>query len=95
MLVICVLMRATDVALTKGGRQKRLSPLSQLPNPHSIDPPVDNDLGMLAVADLAAEDAGAPTPQYRHAGAPDRGSLGGRHRAPSVALAGLARLASG
>ena len=38
--------------------------LFQLPNPHPVDPPVDNDLGMLAIADIAAEDADANLCQY-------------------------------
>src|SRR5262249_57147041 len=51
--------------------------LAQVRNPHPIDATLDHRLGMLAVPDLAAEDAGAALPQYRHAGAPNRGELGG------------------
>ena len=36
--------------------------LPQLPNPHPVDPSLDNDLGMLAIADIAAEDPGAAFP---------------------------------
>jgi hypothetical protein len=51
---------------------------------------------MLAIADITAEDAVATFPQYRHAGAPDgHHFLIRRHRAAGVALAGLARLATG
>jgi len=52
---------------------------------------------MLTVPDFAAEDAGAAFPQHRHAGAPNRGELGGtrRRHVALVALTGLARLATG
>src|SRR5262249_46842758 len=63
-------------------------------DPNPVSPPVHEDFRMLAIA---AEDAGAALPQYRHAGAPNRGELGstrGRHVA-LVALTGLARLTTG
>jgi hypothetical protein len=71
--------------------------LAQLRNPHPIDAPLDHHLGMLAVPDLAAEDASATPPDNRHARAPCRGYLGGagRSHVALVALTGLARLASG
>ena len=74
----------------------RLGSLLQLPEPRPINPPPDEDLGMLAIADVAAENPCAPFPQDRHIGAPGRRNLGGgRYRAPGAALAGLARLATG
>jgi hypothetical protein len=55
----------------RGGR------LGQLAETHSIHPPVDHDLGMLAICDIAAENTGAAFPQDRHAGLPDRADFGG------------------
>jgi len=69
--------------------------LFELPHQHLVDASVDGDLGMFAIADIAAEDPGATFPQDRHAGAPDRDCVGGRHRAAGVPLAGLAGLAAG
>ena len=43
-----------------------------------VNTPVDQDFGVLAIADLAAENTWATFPQYRHAGALDRAYSGGR-----------------
>jgi len=48
----------------------------KLADPHPVDPPLDDDLYMLAIADLAAEDRCPALPQHRHAGAPNRGEIG-------------------
>jgi len=70
--------------------------LAQFPNPYPINPSFDDDLGMLAIADIAAENPCAPFPQDRHAGAPARTRfLSGGHCAAVIALTSLARLASG
>src|SRR5205085_2948536 len=70
--------------------------LAKLAGSHPVDPPVDDDLGMLAIANIAAEDPGATFPQYRHAGAPDgHHFLIRRYPAASFALAGFAGLATG
>src|SRR5437764_5683802 len=69
----------------------------QLPNPHPVDPLLDDDFGMLAVAEVAAEGADAVLPVHPSAGLPCWGYLGGagRRHIALVALAGLARLATG
>ena len=36
--------------------------LAQFPNPYPINPSFDDDLGMLAIADIAAENPCAPFP---------------------------------
>src|SRR3981189_3002322 len=42
--------------------------LAQLSPPDPVNPPVDQDLSVLAIADLAAEHTRATAPQDRHAG---------------------------
>jgi len=51
--------------------------LLQLVETHPVNSPFNHDLGVLAIANIAAENTGAPFPQDRHAGAPDRADLGG------------------
>jgi hypothetical protein len=51
--------------------------LRQLAHPDPVHPPIKHDLGMLAIADIAAEDPDATFPQDRHAGSPDGARLGG------------------
>jgi hypothetical protein len=58
--------------------------------PHPVDALCARDLGMFAITEIAAEDAGATFRQPRHAGAPDRGCLGGgRYRARVLRLLAL------
>ena len=52
----------------------------------SVNPPIKNDYHMLAVFDLTSEDAGAALPQYRHAGAPHWGELGGTREHATLRL---------
>src|ERR1043165_3622744 len=62
-----------------------------------VNPTVNENFRVLAIADVATKYRCAALPHHRHAGAPNRGELGGtrgRHIA-LVALAGLARLAAG
>jgi len=73
-----------------------LTPSAKLRGPHPIDPLGDHDLSMLAIANIAAEDAGAVLPEHRFTGSPNRAYRGRpRPRAQLVALACLPRLASG
>jgi hypothetical protein len=51
--------------------------LGQLAEADPVNTPVDQDLGMLAIADIAAENTRATFPQYRHTGLPDRADFGG------------------
>jgi hypothetical protein len=63
---------------------------------HAVDALADNNLGMLGIADIAAEYAVAPFPPDSIALLPRwRDARRNRRRAPGVALAGLARRASG
>jgi hypothetical protein len=52
--------------------------LCKLAKADPINPPVNHHLGMLAIADFAAENTWATFPQDRHAGLPGRADLGGR-----------------
>jgi hypothetical protein len=45
-----------------GAPDRRLTPSAKLAGPHPVDPLGDHDLGMLAVANLAAEDTFAALP---------------------------------
>jgi hypothetical protein len=73
------------VAMMLGNRSRRATrpnadccgALGQLAETHPINPPVNHDLSMLAIADIATENTGATFPQDRHAGLPDRADLGG------------------
>ena len=69
--------------------------LAQLADPHPVDTLADDDLGMLAVVESAAEDTGAVLPLHFVAGAPGRGypKCFGRCRT-SIALAFLSGLAA-
>jgi hypothetical protein len=67
---------------------------TKLSDPHPVDPLGDHDLGMLAIANVAAEDTGATLPAHCVAGPPSRAYPGWRSRAQLVALARLPRLAS-
>ena len=72
-----------------------LTPLAELADPHPVNPLADHDLGMLAIADLAAEDTGTAFPAHRLAGTKSRAYPAWRRsRAQPVALACLPRLAS-
>src|SRR5579862_3485424 len=67
----------------------------ELAEPHSIDALGERDLGMFAVADIAAEGAAAPVPAHRIAGFPDRPNLrGALTGAARIPLACFARLAA-
>jgi hypothetical protein len=69
---------------------------TKLSDPHPVDPLGDHDLGMLAIANFAAENSRAALPAHRLAGTPSRAYSGWpRSRAQLVALACLPRLASG
>jgi hypothetical protein len=71
-------------------------PSAQLAGLHPIDPLGDDDLGVLAVANVAAENTRAAFPAHRLAGTPGRAyPAWPRARAQLVALACLPRLASG
>jgi hypothetical protein len=63
---------------------------------HSVDSLANNNLGVLGITDIAAEYAVASFPPDAIARPPSWGDAGGDGpRAPTVALAGLARLAAG
>ena len=68
--------------------------LSKLASPDPVNPLGDHDLGMLAIADIAAEETGPTLPIHRLTGTPNRGDLDhDRAASPSVALTCLARRA--
>jgi hypothetical protein len=49
-----------------------LAPSAKLAGPYPVNPLGDHDLGMLAVADIAAEDTRTALPAYRLTGTPSR-----------------------
>src|SRR6187455_2408565 len=64
--------------------------------PHPIGPAGDDDLGMLAIADISMKDRIAILPAHAGARRPDDLRLAGwRRRAPRSLLTGLARLTRG
>jgi integrase len=71
-------------------------PSAEFSGPDPVNPLGDDDLGMLAIADLAAEDSRAAFPAHCLASTPGRAYPGWRRsRTQLVALACLPRLASG
>jgi hypothetical protein len=52
--------------------------LGQLAEADPVNPAINHDLRVLAIADIAAENAGAAFPQDRHIGLPDRADFSGR-----------------
>jgi hypothetical protein len=76
-------------------RDRRFTPSAQLGGPHPVDPLGNHDLGMLAIADIAAENTRAALPTHRLAGMPSRAYRGWpRSGEPLGALTCLLRLAS-
>jgi hypothetical protein len=76
------------------GRVARATLSPKLARSDSVNPLLDRDLGVLAIANIAAVDTGAAFPAHRVTSTPNRGYLGGdRGGTPRVALARLARLA--
>ena len=70
--------------------------LAELAGAHPVHPLGDHDLGMFAVASIAAEDTGAAPPAHRFARTPGRAYRGWpRSGAQLVALTCLPGLASG
>jgi hypothetical protein len=71
-------------------------PSAKLADPHPVNQLGDHDLGMLAIASIAAEDAGAAFPAHGLVGTPNRTYRDWpRPRAQLFALACFPRLASG
>jgi hypothetical protein len=70
--------------------------LVQLADPHPVDPLGNDDLGTLAIANIAAENTSAVLPTHRIAGTPSR-RYRSRPRSHTYlgTLARLPRLASG
>jgi hypothetical protein len=52
--------------------------LDQLADPDPVNPPVDDDFNMLAVADILAKSPRAAFPQHGMTGLPDRADPAGR-----------------
>jgi hypothetical protein len=87
---------SSDPTGAEKGLCRRLTLSAKLAGPHPINPLSDHDLGMLAIANIAAESTCAALPTHRLAGMPSRAYRGWpRSRAQLVALACLPGLASG
>jgi hypothetical protein len=67
----------------------RLAPSAQFAGPHPVNPLGDHDLGMLAIANIAAEDTRATLPAHRLAGTPSRAYPGWAAISRAACCAGL------